>query len=154
MSDSDTDRIQKEVFLKASITRVWRALADSAEFGRWFGAEMKGPFVAGARVEGRVLYPGYEHMSMDLIIEQMEPPRLFSWRWHPGGAEPGEDFSHEPMTLVVFELAEVDGGTRLTVTETGFDQLPIERRARAWSDNNSGWTEQMENIARHVGQKS
>ena len=80
--------------------------------------------------------------------------RLFSWRWHPGGCEPGEDFSHEPTTLVVFELEEVPGGTLLTVVESGFDQIPIARRARAFRDNEGGWTMQMEAIAKHLGRSA
>ncbi len=153
MNETSTDRIEKEVFLKAPIARVWRALTDAAEFGQWFGADMKGPFAAGAHVRGRVTQPGYEHMTMDITIERMEPERVFSWRWHPGAAEPGEDFSHEPTTLVVFELTEVAGGTRLKVVETGFDQLPLDRRASALRDNTGGWIEQLQNIAKYVGEQ-
>lgn len=151
---SATDRIEREVFLKAPRARVWRALTDADEFGKWFGAEMKDSFAPGARARGRVTHPGYEHMTMDITIERMEPERVFSWRWHPGAAEPGQDFAEEPTTLVVFELTEVPGGTLLKVVETGFDRLPLGRRARAFRENSEGWTEQMENIAKHVAAQS
>src|SRR5688572_13713448 len=101
---TDTDRIEREVFLKAPPSRVWRALTDAAEFGNWFGAEMQGVFVPGARLRGRVTIPGYQHLTMDITIERLEPERVFSWRWHPGAPGPGDDFSAEPTTLVVFEL--------------------------------------------------
>jgi len=81
----------------------------------------------------------------------MEPERFLSWRWHPGAAEPGESFSHETPTLVEFELREVPGGTLLTVVESGFDQLPIARREKAFRDNSQGWAAQMEAIERHLG---
>jgi uncharacterized protein YndB with AHSA1/START domain len=153
MTTSDTDRIEKEIFLRAPRARVWRALTDANEFGSWFGAEMKGPFAPGARVRGRVTHPGYEHMTMDITIEEMEPERRLSWRWHPGAAEPGQDFDAEPTTLVVFELTEEPGGTRLKVVETGFDRLPLERRARALRENTEGWSAQILNIEKHVGRR-
>lgn len=146
-----TDRIEKRIRLRHPRSRVWRALTDSEEFGRWFGAVFGAPFTPGARLSGRVTQPGYEHMTMDVVIERMEPERLFSWRWHPGAAEPGEDLSHEPTTLVVFELEELPDGTLLTVVETGFDQIPLARRAKAFRENDEGWAEQMQAIDAHLG---
>ena len=152
MSTITADRIEKQVQLRHPRSKVWRALTDSREFGKWFGAAFTEPFAPGVRRQGRITHKGYEHMTMDIIIEHMEPERLFSWRWHPGGAAPGEDFSDEPRTLVVFELEEVPGGTLLRVVESGFDQIPLERRAKAFSDNEGGWTMQMEAVAKHLDQ--
>ena len=150
-----TDRIEKTVRLSHPRSKVWRALTDSRELGKWFGAIFTEPFAPGTRVQGAVTYPGYEHMTMDIAIERMEPERVFSWRWHPGGAAPGESFAHEPRTLVVFELEDLPGGgTLLTVVETGFDQIPIERRARAFGENEQGWAEQMVAIEEHLGRAS
>lgn len=146
MSTITSDRIEKQIRLRHPRAKVWRALTDSRELGTWFGAVFTEPFEPGARVRGKITHPGYEHMTMDVTIERMEPERLFAWRWHPGAAEPGEDFSDEPTTLVVFELQEVPGGTLLTVVESGFDQIPLARRAKAWSDNEEGWTMQMQAI--------
>jgi uncharacterized protein YndB with AHSA1/START domain len=146
---SSTDRIQKTVVLRAPRARVWRALTDAAQFSEWFGAVLKDPFVPGARVQGPVTHPGYEHLTMDIIIERVEPERLFSWRWQPGG-DPDIDPA-EPMTLVVFELEEVSEGTRLTVTETGFDQISVARRSRAYRENDEGWTGQMDNLRQYLG---
>jgi uncharacterized protein YndB with AHSA1/START domain len=154
MSEKTTDRIEKKIELRHPRSRVWRALTDSREFGSWFGAVFTGPFKPGAQVQGRVTHKGYEHMTMDVTIERMEPERLFSWRWHPGAAEPGETFSDEPATLVVFELEEVPGGTLLTVVESGFDQVPIARRAKAFGENDEGWTMQMKAIEEHLGRSS
>ena len=146
---ASTDRIQKTVILRAGRARVWRALTDPAQFSEWFGVVLKDPFVPGARVQGPVTHPGYEHLTMDIIIERVEPERLFSWRWQPGG-DPDIDPA-EPMTLVVFELEEVSEGTRLTVTETGFDRIPVARRSKAYRENDEGWTEQMDNLRQYLG---
>jgi uncharacterized protein YndB with AHSA1/START domain len=145
-----TDRIEKTVVLRAPRSRVWRAIADAEEFGTWFGVKLQGRFTPGARVQGQVTIPGYEHVTMDVTIERVDPERLFSWRWHPAAVEPGFDYSAEPTTLVEFRLEEVPGGTRLTVTESGFDRIPLARRAKAYEENEGGWAAQLENIARHV----
>jgi uncharacterized protein YndB with AHSA1/START domain len=80
----------------------------------------------------------------------MEPERLFSWRWHPGAHAPGEDVSGEPRTLVVFELTDVPGGTLLTVVESGFDRIPLARRAKAFRDNEEGCAAQMTAIEAYL----
>lgn len=145
---SSTDRIQKTILLQAPRSRVWRALTDSAQFGQWFGARLEGPFAVGRRTQGPITIPGYSHLRFEADVEQMEPERVFSYRWQPGG-DPVKDPA-EPTTLVVFELEEVPEGTRLTVTETGFDQLPAARRSRAYRDNDNGWAGQMENIRKYL----
>jgi uncharacterized protein YndB with AHSA1/START domain len=145
-----TDRIEKQIVLNAPLARVWRAISDSQEFGAWFGVRIDGPFVPGQRITGRITTPGYEHLSMELFVEEISPERLLSYRWHPYAIDPNVDYSSEPTTLVEFLLAEVDGGTRLTVVESGFDQIPAERRDEAFRMNEGGWAAQVENIARYV----
>jgi uncharacterized protein YndB with AHSA1/START domain len=145
-----SDRIEKVVVLRAPRPRVWRALTDSDEFGTWFGAQLAGPFAPGARVSGRITTPGYEHLMMELLVERVEPETLFSFRWHPGVPEPGVDYTSEPTTLVEFRLAEVTDGTRLTVVESGFDQISPERRADAFRMDDEGWAEQVQSIERYI----
>jgi uncharacterized protein YndB with AHSA1/START domain len=146
------DRIEKSILLRAPRSRVWRALADSQAFGEWFGVKFSGSFVPGARLQARILHKGYEHLSMEIAIEQMEPERLFSWRWHPHAKDPETDYSKEPTTLVVFELADAPGGTLLTVVESGFEGIPLTRRMEAYRGNEQGWTQQMKAIESYVGQ--
>ena len=149
--NTSTDRIERKVLLKAPRARVWRALSDAAEFGSWFGVDFKGKsFVAGKAVQGKVTYPGFEHVTMEITIERVVPERLLSWRWHPAAIDPKVDYSQEPTTLVVFELQEVEGGTMLTVVESGLDKIPLARRADVFRMNSSGWDEQMESIKKHV----
>lgn len=150
MTAPTTDRIEKQILLRAPRSRVWHALTDAPTFGTWFGVKLTGQFAAGARLRGPIMHPGYEHVQLDITIERMEPERLMSWRWHPNAVDPQRDYSDEPTTLVVFELDEVEGGTRLTVTESGFDCIPPERRRIAFGSNEKGWAAQMQAIANHV----
>jgi uncharacterized protein YndB with AHSA1/START domain len=149
--NTSTDRIERKVLIKAPRTRVWRALSDAGEFGDWFGVNFKGKtFVAGKHVQGKITYPGYEHLTMDVLIERIVPEQLLSWRWHPAAIDPKVDYSQELTTLVEFELRDVDGDTMLTVVESGLDKIPLARRADVFRMNSSGWDEQMENIKKHV----
>jgi uncharacterized protein YndB with AHSA1/START domain len=150
--NTSTDRIERKVLIKAPRSRVWRAVSDAGEFGDWFGVNFKGKnFEAGKHIQGMITYPGYEHLNMDVLVEQIVPEQLLSWRWHPAAIDPKVDYSQEPTTLVVFELQEVDGGTMLTVIESGLDKIPLARRADVFRMNSSGWDQQMENIKKHVG---
>lgn len=145
---STTDRIQKTIVLRAPRSKVWRALTDSAQFGEWFGAKLHEPFASGRTVSGPLTIPGYAHLRFEVAVERMDPEQLFSWRWQPGG-NPNVDPA-EPTTLVVFQLEEVPEGTRLTVTETGFDRLPSSRRAKSYRENDQGWTGQIENLRKYL----
>jgi uncharacterized protein YndB with AHSA1/START domain len=145
-----TDRIEKTIILNAPRSRVWRAISDARQFGEWFKVNLQGEFKAGTTISGTITYPGYEGLRLEIAIDRIEPERLFSYRWHPG--DPRTDYSREPMTLVVFTLEDVPGGTRLTIVESGFDQLPLSRRAEAFRMNEGGWIEQVQNIGRHVAQ--
>jgi uncharacterized protein YndB with AHSA1/START domain len=144
------DRIEKKILLRAPPKRVWRALSDSAEFGSWFGVKFDQPFAPGAIMRG-VIVPTtvnaeaarvqkeYEGMPFEMTLVQIEPERRLSFRWHPFAVERGVDYSDEPTTLVVFALAEVANGVMLAVTESGFDRIPLARRARAFRANEEGW---------------
>jgi len=160
-----TDKIEKKILLRAPRARVWRAISDSTEFGTWFGLKLNGPFRTGAVMNG-VLTPSmvipsvgesqkpYEGMKFDFTIERIEPQRLFSFRWHPGAADPNMDYSSEPTTLVEFLLEDAPGGVMLTVTESGFDKIPLARRAQAFKSNDGGWSEMVKVIEAYVGNAS
>lgn len=149
MVSVDTNRIEKQVLIQAPRARVWRALTTASEFGTWFGVKISGTFAAGARLRGPVTHKGYEHYMFDIVIERFEPERLLAWRWHH--SEDPSDGTTGPTTQVLFELEEADGGTMLRVVESGFDALPASRREQVFRQNEGGWTQQVENIARHVG---
>ena len=146
-----SDRIEKQIVLRAPRARVWRALADTGEFGPWFRVQFPpGTFAAGERVSGRILHPGYEHMTMDVEVVEVSPERRLSYRWHPYAIDPNVDYTPEPTTLVTFTLEDAADGTLLTIVESGFDHIPAHRRDEAFRMNDSGWAGQLKNIERHV----
>ncbi|MGH2364903.1 MAG: SRPBCC family protein [Chloroflexota bacterium] len=148
---ANTGRIVKRLLLCAPRSRVWEALADADQFGRWFQVKLDGPFLEGARIRGRILHPGYEHVPFHMTIERLEPERLFSWRWHPNSVDPAADYSNEPTTVVVFELEELEDGTLLTMEESGFEGIPLTRLMDAYRGNEQGWTEQFNAIEQYLG---
>ena len=148
------DRIEKTIELNAPVSRVWRALTDHREFGTWFRVRLDGPFVPGEVSRGHITYPGYEHIRWEAVVQKMEPERLFSFTWHPYAIDPNEDYSGEPPTLVEFTLEKKGERTLLRVVESGFDKIPAKRRNEAFRMNEGGWSEQIKNIAQHVGQAS
>ncbi len=146
-----TDRIEKKLVVRAARSRVWRAISNAEEFGTWFRMSLDGEFAEGAKLSGRITHPGYEHVCpVELVIDRIEPERYFSYRWHPYAIEHGVDYSVEPMTLVEFILEEAEGGTAITIVESGFDGIPLARRAEAFRMNDGGWGGQIQNLARHV----
>jgi uncharacterized protein YndB with AHSA1/START domain len=149
--NTSTDRIERQIHIRAPRSKVWRALADAESFGDWFGVVLKGKrFVAGEPIEGNITYPGYEHVIWKVVVERIEPERLLSFRWHPYAIDPDTDYSHEPTTLVSFELEETGDGTLLRLVESGFDQIPAHRRLEAFRMNSNGWDQQMKNIDAYV----
>lgn len=149
---SSTDRIEKRLVLKAPQARVWRAIADSRQFGAWFQMRFDEPFAEGRTVRGRVLVPGYEHVTVEFEIVRLEPEGYFAYRWHPFAVDPAYDYSSEPTTLVEFTLEAAGVETVLTVVESGFDRLPLARRALAYRMNEGGWSAQIRNIEAYVAE--
>jgi uncharacterized protein YndB with AHSA1/START domain len=140
-----TDRIEKRVVLRAPRSRVWRAISDAKEFGAWFRLTLDGAFAAGKTVRG-----SHDAFKVEIRIERIEPERYFSYRWHPYPKDPAKDYAEEPMTLVEFTLEEVEGGTALTIVESGFDRIPLARRSEAFRMNDAGWAGQIKNLERYV----
>jgi uncharacterized protein YndB with AHSA1/START domain len=148
-----THRIEKQIELKAPVSRVWRALTDYREFGEWFRVKLDGPFVPGEISRGHITYPGYEYVKWEALMQKIEPERLFSFTWHPYAVDPKKDYSKETPTLVEFKLEKIPDGTLLVVTESGFEKIPSERLADALRMNDGGWAEQMKNIESYVAKK-
>jgi len=146
-----TDRIETRVEVNAPRSRVWRAVSTAKEFATWFGIQLDGEFTAGATVRGRITIKG-EPLTLDLGIERIEPEHYFSYRWHPYAIDPKVDYSNEPTTLVEFRLDEIaDGkGTAVTIVESGFDRIPLARRAEAYRMNDKGWAGQSKKLVAYV----
>jgi uncharacterized protein YndB with AHSA1/START domain len=151
------NRIEKRIALNAPVSRVWRALTDFREFGEWFRVALDGPFVVGQVSRGRILHPGYEHIVWEALIEKMEPERLFSFTWAQvrfhDKARYSPDYTNAPRTLVEFRLEKTASGTLLTLTESGFENVPADWRGDAFGGNDGGWTQQMQNIEKYVAER-
>ena len=145
-----SDVIEKRLDLRAPVSRVWRALTDYREFGAWFRVKLDGPFIVGQSARGSITYPGYEHLRWEVVVQEMEAEKLFSFTWHPYAIDPQVDYADETPTLVVFQLEAIPSGTRLILRESGFDKIPPDRRFEAFRMNEGGWTEQMKNIENYV----
>lgn len=157
----NTDRIEKQIFLKAPRARVWQAITNSAEFGSWFGMKLAGPFEAGKKIRGTIspttvdeevarLQKPHEGKAVEMLVHSIEPESRFCLKWHPFAIDPKVDYSKEPMTLITFTLEEQNGGTLLTITESGFDQIPISRRAEAIKANDGGWAHQTKLLEKYL----
>jgi uncharacterized protein YndB with AHSA1/START domain len=151
MSESTPDRIEKEVVIRAPRSRVWKAISDKTEFGHWFGMKFfePGTFAPKENARGEVTFNGAAHpFTIDLV--DVVPEERLSYTWHPYGVDPNVDYSVETPTLVTFTLEDAPDGTLLRVVESGFDKVPLHRRAEAWRMNDGGWSTQMVNIERYV----
>ena len=144
------DRIENSGVIIAPRARVWRALTDPLQFGEWFGVRLDQPFAPGSPSTGHITHPGYEHVKWTATVDRIEPQDLFSFRWRPYAIDPNVDYSHEPTTLIEFRLADVPGGTKLAVVESGFGKVPAPRRDEAYRMNERGWAAQMDNIKAYV----
>jgi uncharacterized protein YndB with AHSA1/START domain len=160
-----TDRIEKKIVLRAPRERVWRAISNAQEFGSWFGAAFDGPFAAGARLTGKIvpttvdaevgkMQEPYAGKAFEWTVERIEPMNKVSFRWHPYAVEEGVDYSKEPTTLIEFVLSDDPGGILLTITESGFDRIPLARRAKAFKANEGGWGMQVRLIEKYLAQAS
>jgi uncharacterized protein YndB with AHSA1/START domain len=87
------------------------------------------------------VHPGHAGQRFRVRFTEMTAPRRFVWEWHPGEVDPNLDYSREPRTTVTFTLEPSEHGTRLSVSETGFDAISLTRRAKVYQDNSQGWTE-------------
>ena len=154
-----SDRIEKSVVLKASRARVWRAISDFEELGRWFGMYIEGPLVAGESVSCRIrptevdadiaaAQAAFEGAPFTLDVVAVEPMSRLAFRWHPG--VDAEDEPDDEKTLVELTLSDAPEGTRLDIVESGFDRVPLERRAKAFEMNEGGWEAQTQLVRKFV----
>jgi uncharacterized protein YndB with AHSA1/START domain len=144
--------IEKEIELKAPVSRVWKALTDYRQFGEWFRVKLEGPFIAGQPTAGQITWPSYTHVRMESVVQEITPETYFSYTWHPFAMDPAVDYSKEPPTLVELMLTPTATGTHLKVIESGFDKLSPARCGEAFPKNDGGWAQQMGNIDIYVTQ--
>ncbi len=141
MSPAEMMRIDRTVEIKAPLERVWRALTNAKELATWFRVKIDGDIAPGNEVWMTSLSKGHEGVRFRVLFVEMTPPTRFVWQWHPGAVDPNVDYSREPRTTVTFTLEPSGSGTRVSVAETGFNEISLSRRAKVFGDNSQGWTE-------------
>jgi uncharacterized protein YndB with AHSA1/START domain len=147
---AELSRIDRTIEINAPRERVWRALTNADELSAWFQVKIEGPIAPDTEVWMTSLHPGYAGQRFRVRFTEMTPPERFVWEWHPGEVDSNVDYSREPRTTVTFTLEPSARGTRLSVSETGFDEISLARRAKVHQDNSQGWPEVLVWLQKHV----
>jgi uncharacterized protein YndB with AHSA1/START domain len=150
MTMAELSRIDRTIEIKAPPVRVWRALTNAGELSAWFQVTIEGDIAPGQEVWMTSAHPQHAGQRFRVRFVEMTPPTRFVWEWNPGAVDPNVDYSREPRTTVTFSLEPSGSGTRLSVAETGFDQISLARRAKVYQDNSQGWTEVLVWIRKYV----
>jgi uncharacterized protein YndB with AHSA1/START domain len=150
MTVADTSRIERSIDISAPPERVWEALTDAAQLSAWFLVRIEGEIAPGAELWMTSVHPEHRNQRFLVRIAEMHRPHRLVWRWHPGEVDSQIDYAREPLTTVTFSLDASGDGTRLTVIETGFDEIALARRAKVYQDNSQGWAEVLVWLQRHA----
>ena len=150
MATASLSRIDRSIDIDAPPGRVWRALTNADELSAWFQVRIEGKIAPGIEVWMTSVHPEHAGQRFRVRFTEMVEPHRFAWEWHPGAVDPNVDYSREPRTTVTFTLEPSGRGTRLTVSETGFDAISLARRAKVYEDNSQGWPEVLVWLQQHV----
>jgi uncharacterized protein YndB with AHSA1/START domain len=140
MTVAEMSRIDRTIEIQAPPERVWRALTDTRELSAWFQVAIEGDIAPGQEVWMTTVHTEHAGQRFRARFVEMTPPTRFVWQWYPGEVDPNVDYSREPRTTVTFTLEPSESGTRLSVAETGFNEISLARRAKVYEDNSQGWT--------------
>ena len=139
------ERIEREVLIEAPIEVVWAVLTEPEHVAGWFSDSAK----IDLRPGGEATFDWREHGPARAWVEQVEPPRLFAFRWV---RSVGEEQRRDNSTLVEFTLAAEGDQTRLRVVETGFRELTWseDKKASYAEENTQGWPLELEELREYV----
>jgi uncharacterized protein YndB with AHSA1/START domain len=129
------DRIERTLEIAHPPSKVWTALTTADGLGTWFGNEA----TIDLRPGGSARLSWSDGNTADLRVERVEEPTRFAFSWQIYGMPDGDP----RRTYVEFTLEPVDNGTRLTVVESGFAQLPDEAYRALYDDHSQGWTSEL-----------
>jgi uncharacterized protein YndB with AHSA1/START domain len=121
--------------VKAPREKVWSALTTQAGWAAWFSEDVQGDFQQGSTL----LLNFEEYDACSVLVVERDEMNAFAYKWHPGEDCAIDKYPDDQMTLVRFQLADDPDGTLVTLTESGFDRLPDDRRAAALQANIDGW---------------
>jgi uncharacterized protein YndB with AHSA1/START domain len=144
------DRIEREVVVAAPAERLWEVLTQPEHIGRWFEGMTA---QVDLRPGGTMVLDSAEFGKIQAVVEQVEPPRLFSYRW---ARHPDTPVAEGTATLVEFTLTPEGAGTRVRVVESGFagtDAVKVDQ-ARHAEANSQGWLQVLDSMRRYGEQRA
>jgi len=137
------DRIERTVRLAHPPERVWAALTTAEGLAAWFGDEAAIDLRPGGTAWMRWANEGF---TAHMRVERVEEPRVFGFTWGIYGLPEGDP----RRTYVEFTLESAAEGTRLTVIESGFAQLPEDAYHKAYDGNAEGWAKELGDLAAYL----
>ncbi len=129
------DRIERTVEVAQPPAKVWAALTTAEGLSAWFGQQA----TIDLRPGGSAWMRWDSGDTADMRVERVEEPRVFGFTWGIFGLPEGDP----RRTYVEFTLEPTDTGTRLTVVESGFAQLPEDAHRKAYDGNTEGWASEL-----------
>jgi uncharacterized protein YndB with AHSA1/START domain len=130
---------EQTIVMKAGRERVWQAITTAKHFSKWFGLQVE---IGRLEPGGEFRFVEFENNLPGKIVT-VEPPALFQFEWTP-------EAGVAVFTLVTFRLEEVEGGTRVTMSEQGFEKLPEQYRQTRYEGNSEGWSIQIHNLDNYL----
>ena len=140
------NNIRRQMVLKASLDKVWTAIATPGGFEGWFTCKVDGDWALNERVTLR--WPSGN--SNEIRIVALNPQSEFAFQWHPGGYAQLGDYPEAQLTTVTFRLTPTSEGTEMDMIEGDFARIPEERRLKVMGLNTEGWNDELENIRKYV----
>jgi uncharacterized protein YndB with AHSA1/START domain len=140
--DHDALTVRRTIRIAAPVEKVWRAVTEPERISQWFGRTVLLGDSVGA--EGTITWP--DGPAIPIRVEEMDPPRMVSYRWRNDETDAAlaEDLDAGPSTVFTFTIEPVDGGTQLTVVETGFATLTDP--AGALESHREGWDGELDKL--------
>ncbi|MEZ5162248.1 MAG: SRPBCC domain-containing protein [Fimbriimonadaceae bacterium] len=132
------------MMIRAPKSKVWNAVASSNGLKSWFAAVVEGVFA-----EGETLRLDFQVENCDdcfMVVKEINPEDRVAFQWHPGEDCPIDTYPREEMTTITFELLEQGDGTSLVMVESGFDRVPLSRRAKCLELNTGGWDYELKEL--------
>ncbi len=136
------DRIERTVELAHPPGAVWAALTTAGGLGAWFGDEAEIDLRPGGAA--RMRWAG--GFTVEMRVERVEEPAAFGFTWQIVGLPEGDP----RRTYVEFTLEPAGAGTRLTVVESGFAQLPEDIYRKAYDEHTRGWASELGELAGYL----
>lgn len=128
--------IQREIHINASAAKIYDAIANPEQVVRWFPTTLEGKYEVGEQP----VFGFGDHGKSQIQVVDAKPVEYFAYRWVPGANHYLGDVTKVKSTLVEFRIVEqANGSCTLTLTESGFADLPEDVIEASFQQNSNGW---------------